>query len=74
MGIFNFFITLPEIIASLAFGWVMNALLGNNRLLAVIGGGFFLILAAVSVARVREARPTAEITAHSSANAANEAR
>ena len=53
MGIFNFFITLPEIIASLAFGSIMNALLGNNRLLAVIGGGFFLILAAILVSRVR---------------------
>ncbi len=29
MGVFNFFITLPEIIASLAFGWIMNRLLGN---------------------------------------------
>ena len=54
MGIFNFFITLPEIIASLAFGWVMNTLLGNNRLLAVIGGGFSLILAAILVAGVRD--------------------
>ena len=42
MGIFNFFITLPEIIASLAFGWIMNTLIGNNRLLAVVGGGFSL--------------------------------
>ena len=55
MGIFNFFITLPEIIASLAFGWIMKALLGNDRLLAVIGGGFFLMLAAILVARVRDA-------------------
>jgi maltose/moltooligosaccharide transporter len=54
MGIFNFFITLPEIIASLAFGWIMNAVLGNNRLFAVIGGGFFLVLAAVLVGRVRD--------------------
>ncbi len=54
MGIFNFFITLPEIIASLAFGWVMNTMLGNNRLLAVMGGGLFLILAAILVTRVRD--------------------
>ena len=54
MGIFNFFITLPEIIASLAFGWVMNTLLGNNRLLAVVGGGVFLILAATLAARVHD--------------------
>ena len=57
MGIFNFFITLPEIIASLAFGWIMNTLLGNNRLLAVIGGGLFLIVAAILVsARSRYTR------------------
>ena len=49
MGIFNFFIVLPEILASLGFGWVMNHLLGNNRLYAVIAGGGFLILAALLV-------------------------
>ncbi len=38
MGIFNFFIVIPEIIASLVFGWVMNNLLGNNRLAAVVAG------------------------------------
>jgi maltose/moltooligosaccharide transporter len=54
MGIFNFFITLPEIMASLAFGWVMNTLLGNNRLYAVMGGGLFLIVAAALTARVRD--------------------
>jgi maltose/moltooligosaccharide transporter len=54
MGIFNFFITLPEIIASLAFGWIMNALLGGNRRLAVIGGGVFLIVAASLMARVED--------------------
>jgi maltose/moltooligosaccharide transporter len=54
MGIFNFFITLPEIIASLAFGWIMNTLLRNNRLLAVIGGGLFLVVAAILVSRVRD--------------------
>jgi maltose/moltooligosaccharide transporter len=47
MGIFNFFIVLPEIIASVAFGWVMNHLLHNNRLWAVTAGGFFLLVAAV---------------------------
>jgi len=52
MGIFNFFITLPEIIASLAFGWIMNHLLHNNRLAAVIAGGVFMALAAVLMQRV----------------------
>jgi maltose/moltooligosaccharide transporter len=52
MGIFNFFITLPEILASVCFGWVMNHMLHNNRLLAVIAGGVFLALAAILMQRV----------------------
>jgi len=47
MGVFNFFIVLPEIIASLGFKWVMNNLLNNDRLLAVQVGGFLMILAAL---------------------------
>ena len=52
MGIFNFFIVLPEIIASLGFGWVMNHLLHNNRLAAVIAGGVFMAVAALLMQRV----------------------
>jgi maltose/moltooligosaccharide transporter len=46
MGIFNFFIVLPEIAASLGLGLVMQTLLGNNRLAAVVAGGVFLVVAA----------------------------
>ena len=59
MGIFNFFIVLPEIIASLGFGWVMNHLLHNNRLAAVIAGGVFMALAALLMQRVVD--PGAEV-------------
>ncbi len=45
-GIFNFFIVLPEIAVSLCFGWVMNYLLNDNRLMAVVLGGVFLVIAA----------------------------
>ncbi|HTS45044.1 MAG TPA: MFS transporter [Puia sp.] len=44
MGIFNFFIVLPEIIASLFFGWIMQHLLNNNRMLAVQLGGVMMVL------------------------------
>jgi maltose/moltooligosaccharide transporter len=54
MGIFNFFIVLPEIVAAMGFGWVMNHILGNNRLLAVILGGVFLLIAAALMLRVKE--------------------
>jgi maltose/moltooligosaccharide transporter len=54
MGIFNFFIVLPEIIASLGFGWVMNHLLGNDRVAAVVCGGGFLLVAALLAQRVSD--------------------
>ncbi|MBL7702001.1 MAG: MFS transporter [Ferruginibacter sp.] len=46
MGIFNFFIVLPEIIASLGFGWIMKNVLNNDRLAAVQIGGVLMIIAA----------------------------
>jgi len=54
MGIFNFFIVIPEITASLGFGWVMGHLLGNNRIAAVVAGGIFFILAAMLTQRVED--------------------
>ncbi len=54
MGIFNFFIVMPEIVASLGFGWVMVHVLGNNRLLAVMAGGVFFAVAAALMQRVRD--------------------
>jgi len=47
MGIFNFFIVLPEIIASLFFGWIMEHLLNNDRMIAVEIGGVMMILAGI---------------------------
>jgi maltose/moltooligosaccharide transporter len=47
MGIFNFFIVLPEILASLFFGKIMSTYLHNDRLMAVQIGGFLLILAGI---------------------------
>ena len=64
MGIFNFFIVLPEIIASLFFGWIMSHLLHNNRLLAVeIGGGLMLLAAVICYLLVRENKED-EVTAN----------
>ena len=55
MGIFNFFVVLPQIFVSVGFGWVMNNILHNNRLLAVVIGGGFLMVAAFLMLRVQEA-------------------
>lgn len=47
MGIFNFFIVLPEIIASIFFGKIMSNYLHNDRLMAVQIGGFLLLTASI---------------------------
>jgi maltose/moltooligosaccharide transporter len=47
MGIFNFFIVLPEIIAALTFGPIVKNFLGGNLVYAVMAGGIFMLLAAV---------------------------
>jgi len=54
MGIFNFFIVLPEIIASLFFGPVMEHILGNNKVYAVMVGGVLLFAAALLTIRIKE--------------------
>ena len=61
MGIFNFFIVIPEILAALFFGWVMSHVLNNNRMAAVVAGGVFMGLAALLVFRVDD---RVEVVAH----------
>jgi maltose/moltooligosaccharide transporter len=56
MGIFNFFIVLPEILSSLAFGWIMSHLLGNDRMEALIVGGVCFIIAAILTQRIQESQ------------------
>ncbi len=46
MGIFNFFIVLPEIIAALTFGPLVKNVLGGNLIHAVMAGGVFMLIAA----------------------------
>jgi maltose/moltooligosaccharide transporter len=58
MGIFNFFIVIPEIVASFTFGPAIRALFGrdnpNAPLYVVMAGGGFMLLAAVCVSFVRD--------------------
>jgi maltose/moltooligosaccharide transporter len=58
MGIFNFFIVIPEIIASFAFGPVIRAIFGPDNprspMFVVMAGGVFLLLAAISVLLVKD--------------------
>lgn len=60
MGLFNGFITLPQIAMSLGFGWVMRTVLDSSRLWALALGGFFLGLAALLMLRIPEPLAEAE--------------
>jgi maltose/moltooligosaccharide transporter len=54
MGVFNFFIVIPEIIASLTFQPLVKNVFLNNPLYVVMLGGASLIVAALFVMRVRD--------------------
>lgn len=49
MGIFNFFITLPQIINGICGGWIVKHLYGGQPIYAIVLAGFFMICAAISV-------------------------
>ena len=49
MGIFNFFITLPQIINGLFGGWIVKRIYGGQPIYAIVFAGFLLICAAISV-------------------------
>jgi maltose/moltooligosaccharide transporter len=54
MGIFNLFITIPQILISLGFGYVMARFLNNQRELGVLFGGIFMLIAALLTFRVKD--------------------
>ena len=57
MGIFNFFIVIPEILASLCLQPVVKQLFGNDPVKVVMLGGASLLLAAVATHFVRDDAP-----------------
>jgi len=57
MGIFNFFIVLPEIIAALTFGPLVKNCLGGNLVYAVMAGGVFMLIADALAQFVDEPTP-----------------
>jgi maltose/moltooligosaccharide transporter len=54
MGVFNFFIVLPEIIAAVSFQPLIKNVFHNNPLYVVMLGGMSLLVAALLVAFVRD--------------------
>jgi len=49
MGIFNFFITLPQIVNGLFGGWIVKHIYGGQPIYAIVLAGIFMICAAISV-------------------------
>ncbi|POP98506.1 SLC45 family MFS transporter, partial [Pseudomonas syringae] len=52
MGIFNFFIVIPQLVAASALGFVLRVWLGGQPIYALAIGGLSLIVAGVCVVRV----------------------
>ncbi len=53
MGIFNFFITLPQITNGLIHGWIVRNLYDGHTIYALLTGGVFLLFAAIAVFLVK---------------------
>jgi maltose/moltooligosaccharide transporter len=64
MGVFNFFIVLPQILAAVALGKMVDSLLGGDAMKAVLAGGVSMAIASVATLIVgdeSETGPPAEI-------------
>ena len=53
MGIFNFFITIPPITNGVIHGWIVRHVYEGHAVFALLTGGVFLLLAALSVSFVK---------------------
>jgi maltose/moltooligosaccharide transporter len=54
MGIFNFFIVIPQILAATILGFLVQTVFGGRAILALVFGGGSLLLAAISVLFVKD--------------------
>ena len=54
MGIFNFFITIPQIVSSIIGGPIVKHVFGGESIYAILTAGVFLLLAATSVLWIKE--------------------
>lgn len=54
MGIFNFFITIPQIVSGVINRPIVKYLYGNNSIWAIVMGGVFFLLAAAAVQFVED--------------------
>jgi maltose/moltooligosaccharide transporter len=58
MGVFNFFIVLPQILAAVALGKLVDSLLGGDAMKAVLAGGISMAIASVATLIVSDEAET----------------
>jgi len=63
MGVFNFFIVIPQILASLGLGTLMKSVLGDNPMNAVLLGGGSMVAAGLCVGLVSKEVDVSEVVA-----------
>jgi maltose/moltooligosaccharide transporter len=54
MGVFNFFIVIPQIVAATILGFLTMKLFGGNTLITVMFGGITMILAGILTLKVED--------------------
>ncbi len=54
MGVFNFFIVIPQIVAAGILGYLLRSFFANDPIYALVCGGIAMGIAAVSVTVVRD--------------------
>jgi maltose/moltooligosaccharide transporter len=59
MGIFNFFIVIPQLLAASVLGFLLRTFMGGAPVYALVVGGASLFLAGLAVLRVQEPARTA---------------
>ena len=63
MGIFNFFIVIPQMLAASVLGGLVHALFGDRPAFGLVLGGVSMLIGGVCTLRVAEPRPTAAVSA-----------
>lgn len=53
MGVFNFFIVIPQIVAATILGFIVQEFFGNQPIYALVVGGFAMILSGLLTLRVK---------------------
>jgi maltose/moltooligosaccharide transporter len=57
MGIFNFFIVIPQILAATILGFMVKSLFGGDSIYALLTGGVSMLVAAVLILFVKDTNP-----------------